>query len=91
MEIIIGSMPPLTPKYPERVNGSENGNVEAKILNVRETRRGIAGPSGMERRGTKSQDPLRGRVLTIMVPDVEKLPRDIETGEYKVTLRFNRK
>ena len=90
MEIIIGSIPPLAPQSNRPL---EKGNVtiEAQLLHVRPPRKGIAGPSGMERRGKKATDPLRGRVLTLMVPDADLLPPDLDSGKYKVSLRFIRK
>lgn len=90
MEIIIGSIPPLMPQSGKPL---EKGTVtiEAQLLHVRPPRKGIAGPSGMERRGKKATDPLKGRVLTLMVPDAELLPPDIDGGKYKVVLRFIRK
>lgn len=89
MEIIVGSIPPL--KHNEvRQEASQSGPVEARILNVRPPRKGIAGPLGMERREAKSSDPLRGRVLTIMVPDSEVLPKDLEKADYKVIMRFQK-
>ncbi len=89
MEIIIGSVPPLGVTN-EKAVVRESGTVEAQLLNVRPPRKGVAGPSGAERRGKKARDPLRGRVLTLMVSDAEALPSDIETANYKVTLRFHK-
>ncbi len=89
MEIIIGSVPPLSTKAkPEQ--SRDSGVVEAQLLHVRPPRKGVAGPSGAERRGKKARDPLKGRVLTLMVPDSEALPKDIDTARYKVSLRFHR-
>ena len=90
MEIIIGSMPPL-PAQAGKQQERATGLVEAQLLNVRPPRKGIAGPSGMERRGKKTKDPLKGRVLTLMVPDGAVLPADIESGSYTVQLRFVKK
>ena len=90
MEIIIGSIHPLptqSPKPPEKSQAA----IEAQLLHVRPPRKGIAGPSGMERRGKKATDPLRGRVLTLMVADADLLPADIDSGRYKVALRFIRR
>ncbi len=89
MEIIIGSPPPITPqrdKMPTRQPGSL---IEATLLHHRPPRKGIAGPSGMERREKPVKDPLRGRVLTLLVADGSVLPKDLE--KYKVQLRFVRK
>lgn len=89
MEIIIGQMPPLkhnSLKTPSTMSGP----VEARLLHVRPPRKGVAGPLGMERRGKEQVDPLRGRVLTVMVPDSESLPSDLDTENYKVILRFQK-
>ncbi len=90
MEIIIGSTPPMS-QFGGKAVTRESGVVEAQLLHVRPPRKGIAGPSGAERRGKKVKDPLKGRVLTLMVSDAEALPRDIETAQYKVSLRFQKK
>jgi len=90
MEIIIGSIPPLGPS-PHKPTGETGPTVEAQLLHIRPPRKGIAGPSGVERRGKKVNDPQKGRVLTILVPNADLLPKDIETQKYKVMLRFVRK
>lgn len=90
MEIVIGLTPPLAQNFPAKGPTAANGFIEAKLLHVRPPRKGIAGPSGMERRGKHTKDPLRGRVLTIMVPDGDMLPRDIDSTNYKVMLRFHK-
>ena len=91
MEIIIGSSPPIKQDLPAKQPAAPGGTVEAKLLNVRKPRKGIAGPSGMERRQKQTQDPVKGRVLTLLVPDAAVLPKDIDTGDYRVLLRFSRK
>ncbi len=89
MEIIIGSMMPL--KHNSlKAQATISGPVEARVLHVRPPRKGIAGPLGMERRVKEQVDPLRGRVLTIMVPDGEALPSDLDSENYKVILRFQK-
>jgi hypothetical protein len=90
MEIIVGSIPPLGPS-PPKPTGEIGPVVEAQLLHIRPPRKGIAGPSGVERRGKKVTDPRKGRVLTILVPDGDQLPRDIDTQKYKVIIRFVRK
>ncbi len=90
MEIIIGSISPLgqpKSKHPTK----ESGAIEAQLLNIRAPRKGIAGPSGAERREKKTQDPVNGRVLTLMVLDGDELPKDLDKDRYRITLRFQRK
>ena len=89
MEIIIGSMPPLGVPDKKPVK-REDGTVEAQLLHVRPPRRGIAGPSGAERRGKVTRDPINARVLTLMVLDGDELPKDIDKARYRVSLRFHR-
>jgi hypothetical protein len=89
MEIIIGSIPPLGP--PAAKTSESGPAIEAHLLHIRPPRKGIAGPSGMERRGKKVNDPLKGRVLTLLIPNADSLPKDIDTEKYKVILRFVRK
>ena len=91
MEIIIGSSPQIGSGLPSKQQPTSSGTVEAKLLNVRKPRQGIAGPSGMERRQKQTQDPAAGRVLTLLVPDATLLPKDIDSGNYRVLLRFSKK
>jgi len=91
MEIIIGSSPHISQEIPTKKQPAASGVVEAKLLHVRKPRKGIAGPSGMERRQKQTQDPLKGRVLTVLVPDAALLPKDIEDSQYRVMLRFSKK
>lgn len=90
MEIIIGSIPPPLPQR-QKVPAKGATFIEAQLLHIRPPRKGIAGPSGRERRHKQAQDPIKGRVLTIMIPDASLLPPDIETATYQVTLRLVRK
>lgn len=90
MEIIIGSIPP-PPAQGQKLPQKGSSFVEAQLLHVRPPRKGIAGPSGRERRTKQGSDPRKGRVLTIMVPDASLLPPDIETGRYDVSIRLIRR
>lgn len=90
MEIIIGSIPPLKPQS-QKVSPKAGNFIEAQLLHVRPPRKGIAGPSGRERRTKQANDPRKGRVLTIMIPDADLLPADIDTAKYDVTLRLIRR
>lgn len=89
MEIIIGSIPPLNTAN-DKSASTPSGTVEGKLLHVRPPRKGVAGPSGAERREKKTRDPVKGRVLTLMVMDADSLPKDIDKANYRVTMRFHR-
>ena len=90
MEIIVGSIPPL-PQQPQKLPSKGGNFLEAQLLHVRPPRKGIAGPSGRERRTKQGSDPRKGRVLTIMVPDASLLPPDIDTARYDVSIRLIRR
>jgi hypothetical protein len=90
MEIIIGSIPPLATSG-QRLPEKTSAHIDAQLLHVRPPRKGIAGPSGRERRTKDASDPLRGRVLTIMVADGRQLPADIDTARYDVSIRLVKK
>lgn len=90
MEIIIGSVPPL-PTQNQRPTQRSSPVIEAHLLHVRPPRKGIAGPSGRERRTAQVNDPKSGRILTIMVPDGTVLPPDIDSSKYDVSIRLIRR
>lgn len=90
MEIIIGSIPQMNPQGPKLPQKAVTF-IEAQLLHVRPPRKGIAGPSGRERRTKQATDPRKGRVLTIMAPDASLLPPDLETARYEVTIRLVRR
>jgi hypothetical protein len=91
MDIIIGATPPLHLTLTKPQEEKPVGMIEARLLHSRPPRKGIAGPTGMERRGRQSSDPHRARVLTVMVPDAALLPPDLDQTDYAVYLRFIRK
>ena len=87
MEIIVGSIPPLQQNN-QSVAPQPGQTIQAQLLHVRPPRKGIAGPSGRERRNKEVNDPRAGRVLTIMVPDARLLPPDIDKARYDVSIRL---
>jgi len=90
MKIIIGSVPPLKAQN-QKPTQEKKSFITAQLLHVRAPRKGIAGPSGMERRNKPVSDPRMGRVLTVMVADGRQLPADIDSGRYEGSLRFVRR
>ena len=89
IDIIIGSIEPVTPSTAQPNPGGRA--VEAELLHIREPRQRVIGPLGHERRRQPRQDPQRGRVLTLLIPDATSLPKDLGVGKYKVLLRFMKK
>jgi hypothetical protein len=90
MDIIIGATPSVG--LPGR-KGTDNsaGAVEAKVLSIRapRQRRGKPPVGEDERRAARSyEDPANGRVMVLLVPEGYKVPRDIESGNYRIFLRF---
>ena len=89
VDIIIGSIEPV--KSPVTKPGPGGAPIEAELLHVRDPRQRIIGPLGQERRKMPRQDPLNGKVLTLLIPDGTTLPKDLDIKKYKVLLRFMRK
>ena len=89
VDIVIGAVQPTGP--PVSKPGTPASVIEAEILNIREPRQNISGPNGEERRKQFRQDPVNGRVLTILVPNSSLLPKDLDIGRYKVMIRFMKK
>jgi len=90
MEIIIGAIPPMKEQR-QKLSSTGAPAVDGQLLHVRPPRKGIAGPSGMERRNRQAHDPRIGKVLTVMIPDARLLPSDIDTSKYDVSIRFIRR
>jgi hypothetical protein len=70
--------------------------VEARVLAIRAPRkRAKVNSAGrrVERRedGQNNPDPIGGRVLVLMIPDGSRLPEGLESGEYRIFLRFARR
>ena len=89
VDIVIGAIQPTGP--PVSKQGPTAGAIEAELLDIREPRQNISGPSGKERRRQFRQDPVNGRVLTVLVPNGTVLPKDLDSRKYKVLLRFVKK
>ncbi|MBN1930338.1 MAG: hypothetical protein JW786_01850 [Desulfobacterales bacterium] len=90
MEIIIGSTQPVGPPVLKGI-GTNTGMIEAKVLNIRPSRKRQRQlqHGTIERRKKKiTSDPSGGRVLVLLIPDGYKLPKGIESGNYRVFLRF---
>ena len=89
MEIVIGATPRVGAPL-KRTPAAGGGYVEAKVLNVRPPRRRQErAPNQGDRRTKKNAvDPASGRVMTLMIPEGYNIPRDIESGNYRIFLRF---
>ncbi len=89
MEIVIGAAPRVGPP-PKRGPSGGPGYVEARVLNVRQPRRRRERPPGEgdRRHANANQDPVGGRVIVLLVPEGYNLPSDIDSGNYRIFLRF---
>ncbi|HEU4402946.1 MAG TPA: hypothetical protein VFT43_12655, partial [Candidatus Polarisedimenticolia bacterium] len=69
------------------------GVIEAKILAVRGPRHRDAPPRdrGNQRQEPQDQDPQGGRVLVLLVTDASQVPEGVESGHYRIFLRFARR
>lgn len=89
VDIIIGPVSPVGP--PVNKPNSPGAPIEAQILHVRNPRKNRIDPAGGERRKEFRQDPINGRILTILVPNGVSLPKNLDGKQYKVLLRFIKK
>lgn len=91
MRIVIGETPRVgATSGGQGSSGSDAVQIEARLLDVRSPRkrRGYS-PDGQERREQhESGDPVGGRVITLLIPDGQKLPRGVENGSHRIFLRF---
>jgi hypothetical protein len=89
VDIIIGSIEPLGSATNKP--GPSGTLIEAELLHVRDPRQRVVGPIGPERRRQPRQDPFKGKVLTLLIPNSASLPKDLDIKKYKVLLRFMKK
>ena len=77
MDIIVGESAGIGPS--DHYTREEDGTLlmEARFLEIKEKKE--QGESGK---------PARGRVLSLLIPDGQKIPRGLETGDYRIYLRF---
>jgi len=90
MDIILGTNP-VKESRPRTAASGGGTTVEAKVLYQRPCRKSRGTPpSGQrERRNRRSlADPPNGRVVFLLVPEGNRLPRDLNTGNYRVFLRL---
>ncbi|TYT75236.1 hypothetical protein [Desulfobotulus mexicanus] len=90
MEIIIGKIAESSSAGHRGHPRYQQGDVPVKVLKVRPARsRRNALLEGKDRRDENVEtDPMRGKVLVLMVPDGSRLPVDLETGDYQLRLRI---
>ena len=91
MEIIVGKMAETGSSLQRgHPHGRGSGDVPVRVLKVRSARsRRPERLVARERRGEAEEaDPVRGKVLVLMVPDGTRLPQDLETGNYQIRLRI---
>jgi hypothetical protein len=75
MNIVVGETVQIGPAVQYRQDG-EAASVEAKLLEIR------------ERRATPDSGNASGRIITLLIPDGQRIPRGVESGEYRIYLKF---
>ena len=76
MRIVIGETVRIGPSAPNRPEG-ESLSVEARLLEIRD-----------RRETADSRGASNGRIITLLVPEGQKIPRGVESGDYRIYLRF---
>ncbi len=92
MHFVIGAPQRIGPP-PQKLE-IRNGQLKARILNVRSPRKGSRRKSARpldRRHRTSEQDTFSGRVMVLLVPDGYQIPRDVSSGDYQVFVRFARR
>ncbi|HYA42557.1 MAG TPA: hypothetical protein VEF34_14710 [Syntrophobacteraceae bacterium] len=75
MNIVVGEPIRIGPAAHYRPDG-EPSSVEARLLEIR------------DRKGTADSGGVSGRIITLLVPEGQKIPRGVESGEYRIYLKF---
>ena len=87
MEIVVGASPRVGGSRP--ASNGVGGTIEAKVLNIRPSRKRNSLSIKRDRRSKKTvNDSQNGNVMLLFVPDEQNLPKDLETDNYRVVLRF---
>ncbi|GAB6146655.1 hypothetical protein [Desulfocicer niacini] len=92
MHFVIGAPQRVGP--PAKKQETKNGQLEARILNVRSPRKRPRRKSSRpqdRRYRSPEHDTASGRVMVLLVPDGYKIPRDINSGDYRIFIRFARR
>lgn len=76
MRIVIGETVKIGPAAQYRSEG-EPLSVEARLLEIRD-----------RRETSDAGSATSGRVITLLVPEGQKIPRGVESGDYRIYLRF---
>jgi hypothetical protein len=90
MRIVIGDTPRVGAAGQYR-SDLEPAMLEAKLLDIRKPRKRSGDPpvGQAERRGSGDPaDPASGQVLTLLIPEGHRIPRGVESGNYRIYLRF---
>lgn len=96
VDIIIGITPSAkVAENPVKTVPGRDNLIDAKILDIRPARknRNTGQDESDERRHSSriNVDPSGSTVLVLMINDTNNLPRDIKTGDYKISIRVANK
>jgi hypothetical protein len=76
MRIVIGETTETNSAGQYRLD-NEPVSVEARLLEIRD-----------RKENSNSGPVVSGRIITLLVPEGQKIPRGIESGDYRIYLRF---
>jgi hypothetical protein len=89
MDIVVGKIAETGSSGQRGHPYASAGDVPVRVLKVRSARSRRQGRMVSDRREDKNAaDPVRGKVVVLMVPDGGRLPLDLETGKYQLRLRI---
>ena len=89
MKITVGPVYGISSSQNELPKGAAR-SCQAKLLNMRRPRsRGNPGINTPPNRRKKSAaDPPGARILTILIQDASRIPKDIASGDYTISVKF---
>ncbi|MGE4517891.1 MAG: hypothetical protein AB7E04_00100 [Desulfobacteraceae bacterium] len=95
MEIKVGR--PLDLRFMEhgdkRRGSPKSGELKAKVIGLRNSRKNaVVLDTGLRDRRTKRmfRDPSNSKVVTLLIENGDMIPDDIETGNYKISIKFTK-
>jgi len=93
MDIKIGKTLDIrfTEQGERRRNFPKSGELKAKVIGIRNSRKNaVVLDTGRRDRRTKRifNDPSKSKVLTLLIENGDMIPKDIQTGNYKISIKF---
>jgi hypothetical protein len=77
----------------KRRGGPRSGELKGKVIGIRNSRKNaVVLDTGLRDRRSKRmfRDPTNSKVITLLIENGDMIPDDIESGNYKISLKFSK-